>query len=499
MAWHPARQHFHFNGRCHARRDRRTPFRYHRPVSPRRTIQELPWRCSPLDVLAAWPPEQPLVALVSGRRRPGRARWSILATPRERHRLTASNLGHEPLADLDRIIAASGCAADVDDRVPALAGGWIGCLAYELGAVIEPAARGAGVARSPAPDAWPLIELAWCPDAVVYDHATARWYAVGKNRAGHGFPTRGPGAREVSGGNRARHGFSASTPASDETPDRYLAMVSRTLDYIAAGDVFQANISHRLRSSFAGSTRALAVRALAASRPWYGAYLELEDGRCAISMSPELFLEADMTSGHVVTRPVKGTRPASASAADLLDSPKDAAELNMIVDLCRNDLGRVCRYGSVRVSQPRTIESHPTVHHGVAEVSGHLREGVGVGGLLKATFPAGSITGAPKIRAMQIIDELEISPRGPYCGAVGYISPERLFLNVAIRTLAIHGRRLAGRWDRLEEATLVYGTGGGIVADSDPLSEYRETLDKAAVLRACLAERASSDHLPTAT
>jgi para-aminobenzoate synthetase component 1 len=467
-------------------------------VLPRRTIQELPWRCSPLDVLAAWPPEQPLVALVSGRRRPGRARWSILATPRERYRLTASNLGQDPLDDLDRIIAAGGCAAEMEGGVPALAGGWIGCLAYELGTVIEPAARAPGVAGSPGPDAWPLIELAWCPDAVVYDHATARWYAVGEKGAGHLFRPRGAGARREQHEKGAGHlfPFRASTPVSDETPDRYLAMVSRTLDYIAAGDIFQANISHRLRASFTGSSRALAVRALAASRPWYGAYLELEDGRCAISMSPELFLEADMTSGHVVTRPVKGTRPASGSAADLLASPKDAAELNMIVDLCRNDLGRVSRYGSVRVSQPRTIESHPTVHHGVAEVSGHLREGVGVGRLLEATFPAGSITGAPKIRAMQIIDELETSPRGPYCGAVGFISSNRLCLNVAIRTLALHGRRPPGRWDALEEATLVYGAGGGIVADSDPLAEYRETLDKAAVLRACLAQPTSSDAQP---
>ncbi|MEO0515280.1 MAG: chorismate-binding protein, partial [Planctomycetota bacterium] len=165
---------------------------------------------------------------------------------------------------------------------------------------------------------------------------------------------------------------------------------------------------------------------------------------------------------------------------ELRDAEKDAAELNMIIDLLRNDLGRVCDYGSVRVTQPRTVESHPTVHHGVATVTGRLHVERSLRHLLRATFPGGSITGAPKVRAMQIIDELEPVARGPYCGAIGYAQLEPTAattarLSIAIRTLLID--REAGR--------LNFSVGGGIVADSDPAAEYDETLDKAeAMLRA---------------
>ena len=207
---------------------------------------------------------------------------------------------------------------------------------------------------------------------------------------------------------------------SSVNPDEYLTMVSNTIDYIAAGDIFQANITQRLCGTFDGSTRALGRSALALSQAWYGAYLELPAGRCLVSLSPELFLDADFNSRAVITRPIKGTRPTTVDARDLLESPKDAAELHMIVDLMRNDLGRVCEYGSVRVPQSRAIETHPTVHHGVAEITGSLCADVSLGRLLEATFPGGSVTGAPKIRAMQIIDELEPVSRGPYCGAIGF-------------------------------------------------------------------------------
>ena len=266
-------------------------------------------------------------------------------------------------------------------------------------------------------------------------------------------------------------------------------MVRRTIDLIAAGDVFQANITQRLSASFSGSTRALCAAALETSGAWYGAYLELPRGRCLVSLSPELFLAVSPASRRVVTRPIKGTRPSRSDIRELLDSAKDTAELNMIVDLMRNDLGRVCAYGTVRVPRARVIETHPTVHHGVAEVSGVLGPGVTVAELLAATFPAGSVTGAPKIRAMQIIDELESCRRGPYCGAIGFLSNcGRACLNVAIRTIALSGDRRPGAWDRLA-GVLDYGVGGGVVADSDPLAEYRESLDKAAVLRAVLEEK----------
>jgi para-aminobenzoate synthetase component 1 len=159
----------------------------------------------------------------------------------------------------------------------------------------------------------------------------------------------------------------------------------------------------------------------------------------------------------------------------LLASAKDAAELNMIVDLERNDLGRVCEVGSVRVVEPRTVEAHPTVYHGVATIEGLLRDDVTLVDLLRATFPGGSVTGAPKIRAMEIIDELEPVRRGPYCGAIGYIGGDgAIEFNVAIRTMTV------------KDGLVHVPVGGGIVADSDPAAEYDETLVKARAMFAAL-------------
>ena len=162
-------------------------------------------------------------------------------------------------------------------------------------------------------------------------------------------------------------------------------------------------------------------------------------------------------------------------------SIKDQAELNMIVDLERNDLGRICRIGSVQVSELRTVEAHPTVYHGVATVEGVVREDVGLVDMLRATFPGGSITGAPKIRAMQIIEELEPMRRGPYCGAIGFLSVDgHIDLNIAIRTMIIEGGRVH------------VPVGGGIVADSVPAGEYEETIVKARAMLAALGVEAPS-------
>jgi para-aminobenzoate synthetase component 1 len=208
------------------------------------------------------------------------------------------------------------------------------------------------------------------------------------------------------------------------------------------------------------------------------------------SLSPELFLEADFSNRTVVTRPIKGTRPDSCDDAELRTSEKDAAELAMIVDLMRNDLGRVCEFGSVRVTDPQTIERHARsddgggsrgVIHGVATIEGRLRKGVGLRALIAATFPPGSVTGAPKVRAMQIIDEFEKHDRGPYCGAIGFVSDSGCVgMNVAIRTASILGDRPDP--DRLGffDGRITFPVGAGLVADSIPESEWRETLDKAA-------------------
>jgi para-aminobenzoate synthetase component 1 len=261
-----------------------------------------------------------------------------------------------------------------------------------------------------------------------------------------------------------------------ETDDAsFMDAVVRTREFIRAGDIFQANVARRWTGSVPMPMRAWALGVLDRLPARYGAYAELGGGRAVLSVSPELFLSVDAATREVRTRPIKGTRAAGASTDEFERCDKERAELHMIVDLMRNDLGRVCSIGSVRVSEPRTIELHPTVQHAVAEVSGRLRPGVGHAGLLRATFPPGSVTGAPKVRAMQVIDGLEPFSRGPYCGALGWLGDDgAVALNVAIRTFA------------LEEAgdgttRLTYWTGCGIVADSDPARECRESHEKAAI------------------
>ena len=259
----------------------------------------------------------------------------------------------------------------------------------------------------------------------------------------------------------------------------YERAVARAIEYIAAGDVFQVNLSQRFTAAPAPPPADVFRRLRDAGGAHYGALLEFADF-ALVSHSPELFLRVtpDPVTGkrHIVTRPIKGTRPRLPGMdAALRDSAKDQAELNMIVDLERNDLGRVCEIGSVRVTEPRTIEAHPTVYHGVATVEGALRGDVTFVDLLRATFPGGSVTGAPKIRAMQIIEELEPVRRGPYCGAIGYLAADgSMQFNLAIRTMLF------------KDGLVHVPVGGGIVADSDPAAEYEETLVKARAMFAAL-------------
>ncbi len=429
-------------------------------------LTRLDWTCDPAEVIAAWPVDRPLMVVHSGRGHPRWGRWTIIASPR-----TMLRVGEDILGDLGRLQPPAP-EPGAEGSLP-FPGGWIGYLGYDLGRRFEPAARSADRERVGRVDdrAWPPAEFGWCPDALLLDNRTRTWHAVGEL----------PRTRPASLGS-----FAVGALVSSVTPDAYLSTIGRTIEYIAAGDIFQANLTHRLTAPFDGSTRRLCVEAMALSGAWYGAYLELPNGRALLSLSPELFLDVDAVSRRVVTRPIKGTRPSSAAPEELLASAKDAAELNMIIDVVRNDLGRVCEFGSVRVPRARAIETHPTVHHGVAEVSGRLRPETTLPDLLRATFPGGSVTGAPKIRAMQIIDELEPVPRGPYCGAIGFVGAGgRTVLNMAIRTIVLTGERPEGSWDRLR-GQLDYGVGGGIVADSDPAAEYRETMDKAEILRRVL-------------
>ena len=261
-------------------------------------------------------------------------------------------------------------------------------------------------------------------------------------------------------------------PPSNFTRDGYERAVERVRDYIAAGDVYQVNLSQR----FACETKAepaMLYHALRSANPApFAAYLDCGEVQ-VLSSSPERFVQVE--GRRIQTRPIKGTRPrtgdavADARAAqELMASAKDRAELLMITDLERNDLGRVCEFGSVRVAEMVALESYATVFHLVSTVEGRLTEGVTAVDAVRACFPGGSITGAPKIRAMEIIDELEPGARGVYTGAIGWLGFDGdADLNIAIRTLVHRDGRV---W---------FHAGGGIVADSVPALEYEETLHKA--------------------
>jgi para-aminobenzoate synthetase component I len=441
--------------------------------------QELGWQFDPLEALRRWPGDRRLLLLHSGRYHPRWSRCSILAEPAGIYRFhgcrksggrshwtapevldLSRRFTHKPFSDLRLLLAAAPAQAR-----------WIGYLSYDLGRWIEHQPSRARADRD-----WPMIELAYCPTYMVHDTAANRWRRCGLEAEGS--------VPDLTALPPVTARFAASNLRSVFTADAYRAMVARAIEYIWAGDIFQVNLAQRFTADCLGpfphAYRNLFTELAGVSPAWYGAYLELTDAdeqpaRVIASTSPELFLEVN-ASGQVITRPIKGTRPASADADELLHSEKDAAELNMIVDLLRNDLGRTCDYGSVRVVQPRTVESHPTVHHGVATVAGQLHSSKDVVDLIRAAMPGGSITGAPKVRAMQIIDELEPVRRGPYCGAIGYLSREHSCLNVAIRTMQIESDRRSG------QGRVDYSVGGGIVADSHPAAEYQETLDKAAAI-----------------
>jgi para-aminobenzoate synthetase component 1 len=255
----------------------------------------------------------------------------------------------------------------------------------------------------------------------------------------------------------------------------YEAAVARIKEYIAAGDVYQVNLSQRFETSFEGSAFGFFRTLFEANPAPFFAFINAGD-HAVVSTSPERFIK--MEGPRVETRPIKGTRPRcpepqadQAMRDELLASPKDDAELSMIVDLLRNDLGRACLGGSVRVARHKALEAYENVYHLVSTVEGEMDKGRDAVDLIQAVFPGGSITGCPKIRAMEIIDELEPDRRHVYTGAIGYISfHQTLDLSIAIRTAVIHQNRMA------------FSVGGGVVYDSDPQAEYEETLHKGQTL-----------------
>lgn len=375
-------------------------------------------------------------------------------------------------------------SSDIGDGCP-FQGGMIGFIGYDAAPLLERLPR-----RAPRDSRFPDVRLALYDTAVIVDHqtgkATLRAWDMLKE-----------GARAVE--RRCARWLKALQDGSDRPRpiprsrlgpveadlDRadYLARVGRVLEYIRAGDVFQANFTQRFTAVGNPDPLDLYLRLKSVSPAPFSAFLRLDslgDNLAVVSASPEWFYQT--RGDRILTRPIKGTRPRGVDPAqdrrladELARSAKDRAELTMIVDLERNDLGRVCQYGTVRVLDPLAVESYAQVHHLVATVEGKLRDGVGPVDVVRALFPGGSITGAPKIRAMEVIDELEPNRRGVYTGAIGYLSRGGSSgFNIAIRTLLVEGDRVS------------YQVGGGIVADSDPEAEYEETLHKGRGLRAVL-------------
>ena len=357
----------------------------------------------------------------------------------------------------------------------------IGFFGYDLAPRLERLPR-----KAPRDSRLPDIRMALYDTVVTVDHASGAVELWAYDLLGEGaaaaeapVPRLAPGARP-----RATRAHPAVAPRvrwrATSRRDDYLDAVARALEYIAAGDIFQVNLSQR----FTAHGTARAARPLPAAQGRspapFAAFLRWDDLAVAQRQPGVVLPDAGRPARHAADQgdPARGARPPEDDArlaAELAASPKDRAELTMIVDLERNDLGRVCRYGTVRVIDPLAVETFAQVHHLVATIEGRLRPGAGPIDVVRALFPGGSITGAPKIRAMEIIDELEPTRRSLYTGAIGYFSRGGTSgFNIAIRTMLVEGDRVS------------YQVGGGIVADSDPEAEYRETLHKGRGLRAVI-------------
>lgn len=382
--------------------------------------------------------------------------------------LEALRMGHRA-----RAIAPGDCP----EGLPPFVGGGIGYLSYELGRYIE---------RLPesVEDDLGLPELAYAffDRVVAFDSRTGRTWLLVSAPDEAGLSEVAEEARDRLVPGTHTRSVTTLTPrqaASDcelafecgFTPQQYKDSVRKVKEYILAGDIYQANLSQRFSAPLVESAWSLYRRLRVLNAAPFSAFLNF-GGFAIASSSPERYLKVD--GDYIETRPIKGTSRRyddperdQQSKSELLASRKDRAELSMIVDLERNDLGRVSEYGSVVVEEHAVLESYATVHHLVSTIVGKLHEGRDMIDLIRATFPGGSITGAPKIRSIEIIDELEPTARSVYCGAIGYLGMNgKSDLNIAIRTMIIKGARV------------YFQVGGGIVADSEPEAEFQETLDK---------------------
>ncbi len=420
-----------------------------------------------------------LVLLESAR--PGRnARWTYLTADPVAILETAA-AGPDPFAVARRLVARLDRTIVVPADAPPFLGGLVGFLGYDLGGILERLP-----AIAPSDQDLPPLRLALHDWVVAWDRRTGHAWLGGRALDGDGrrlarrldevharliTPPRRPADPPPTGSFEFRSGLDRAA---------YEAGVRRIREHIAAGDLYQANLTRRLETPFDGDPWDLYRRLRTGDPSLFSAYLDLGPSqltgrpRALLSASPEPFLSVN-AGGVVKTDPIKGTRPRGRDAAtdralarDLLSSAKDRAENVMIVDVMRNDLGRVCRPGSVRVPRLCRLERTAAVQHLVSTVTGVLDDGHDAFDLLAASFPGGSITGAPKIRAMEILEGLEPVRRGPYTGAVGWIGPDgAMQTSIVIRTFVADGRRLT------------IHVGGGITWKSDPAAEWEETVTKA--------------------
>ncbi len=394
----------------------------------------------------------------------------------------------DPLTTVDKVLRSFGTLEPGAFSWLPFTGGAVGYFGYDLNRQIE---RMPDIAEDD--QEIPDIYLGFYTEAIIIDHLEKKTYAIAYISAdAMESPTQAQSRLDLlidkttkprdksksAAGNsvttvplhKENHGVAAN-PTSNFTREEYKQAIDKAKEYISAGDIFQVNLAQRFTADLSVDHYTLYKLLREANPAPFAAYLGYDD-LSILSSSPERFMFVN--DRYVETRPIKGTRPRYRDAAkdesainELLASEKDSAEHVMIVDVKRNDLGRVCEFGSVKVPDLMGVESYEAVHHLVSTVVGQLRPDIGMMDLIRASFPGGSITGAPKIRAMEIIEELEPHRRNLYTGSIGYISTNgKMDTSIVIRTITALG----------DKAYLQVG--GGIVADSDPEEEYIETLDK---------------------
>ena len=448
-----------------------------------RTIRSLPDIGSVREVFARLRSRPGATLLESSAITPGTGRWSYIVTDpiatleaRGSETTFQDETWNNPFTALETLLQRFKLEPAPDG--PDFQGGFIGYLGYDLARHLERLPN-----RTNADLDWPEMRLQLADFVLAYDGLKQTWYAISLEFPG--FDDRKKIWDEVleqaTHGKSEPSGFSAGETESRTTNQTYLEQVNRTLEYVRAGDIFQVNLSHRLEASFHGDPWALYERLAERSPAPFAAFVSGTDFTM-VSASPERFLR--LHDNTLEARPIKGTRARGDTPEldeiarhELETSLKDRAENLMIVDLLRNDLGRVCRYGSVRTPDLFRLEAHGPVWQMVSTVTGELREGLGPVDALRASWPGGSMTGAPKIRSMEIIEELEPVRRGPYAGSVGYFDLSgTMDLSIVIRTAMI---------DHTRDRVLVQ-VGGGIVADSQPQLELEETYAKARAILECL-------------